>query len=83
MRKRIIRAVLFLYLNRHGYNGLCRYNNAGEFNVPFGRYKNLYFPEAELLAAAKVLPKARLTCVDFVQRANPWPGARSVGDFLA
>lgn len=34
------RAALFLYLNRHGYNGLCRYNaRKGEFNVPFGRYK--------------------------------------------
>lgn len=29
------RAVLFLYLNRYGYNGLCRYNLRGEFNVPF------------------------------------------------
>ena len=28
------RAVLFLYLNRYGYNGLCRYNLRGEFNVP-------------------------------------------------
>lgn len=68
------RAVLFLYLNRHGYNGLCRYNNAGEFNVPFGRYKNPYFPEAELLAAAEVLAKARLTWVDFeevMQDAGP------------
>lgn len=35
------RALLFLYLNRHCYNGLCRYNLSGEFNVPFGRYKNL------------------------------------------
>ena len=42
------RAVLFLYLNRYGYNGLCRYNLRGEFNVPFGRYKKPYFPEAEL-----------------------------------
>lgn len=31
------RAVLFLYLNRYGYNGLCRYNLRGEFNVPFTR----------------------------------------------
>ncbi len=44
------RAVLFVYLNRHGYNGLCRYNAKGGFNVPFGRYKNPYFPEAEMLA---------------------------------
>ncbi len=42
------RALLFLYLNRHCYNGLCRYNLSGEFNVPFGRYKKPYFPEAEL-----------------------------------
>lgn len=47
-REPLRRAVLFLYLNRHGYNGLCRYNLKGEFNVPFGRYKKPYFPEAEL-----------------------------------
>ncbi|WP_233114640.1 Dam family site-specific DNA-(adenine-N6)-methyltransferase, partial [Aggregatibacter actinomycetemcomitans] len=33
------RAVLFLYLNRFGFNGLCRYNSKNEFNVPFGDYK--------------------------------------------
>lgn len=32
-------AVLFYYLNRFGYNGLCRFNAKGFFNVPFGRYK--------------------------------------------
>ncbi|EBW1656338.1 Dam family site-specific DNA-(adenine-N6)-methyltransferase, partial [Salmonella enterica subsp. enterica serovar Typhimurium] len=43
------RSVLFLYLNRHCYNGLCRYNSKGEYNVPFGRYKKPYFPETELI----------------------------------
>lgn len=42
------RTALFLYLNRHGYNGLCRYNAKGGFNVPFGRYKHPYFPAAEM-----------------------------------
>ncbi|MGQ3891569.1 Dam family site-specific DNA-(adenine-N6)-methyltransferase [Legionella sp. CNM-4043-24] len=43
------RAALFLYLNRHGYNGLCRYNQSGGFNVPFGRYSKPYFPRREML----------------------------------
>lgn len=43
------RALLFLYLNRHGYNGLCRYNRQGGFNVPFGRYDSPYFPEKEMI----------------------------------
>ena len=42
------KAALFIYLNRHGYNGLCRYNASGGFNVPFGRYKKPYFPADEM-----------------------------------
>ena len=41
------RAAMFLYLNRHGYNGLWRVNSKGEFNVPFGRYGNPSLPSAE------------------------------------
>lgn len=47
-------AALFLYLNRHGFNGLCRYNRDGGFNVPYGRYKSPYFPESELRAVAEM-----------------------------
>lgn len=41
------RASLFVYLNRHCFNGLCRYNGSGEFNVPFGKYDHPYFPQEE------------------------------------
>ncbi len=34
---------LFYYLNRTGYNGLCRFNSTGTFNVPFGRYKAINY----------------------------------------
>lgn len=36
-------AELFYYLNRTDYNGLCRFNRKGEFNVPFGRYKQISY----------------------------------------
>ena len=36
-------AGLFYYLNRTGYNGLCRFNRQGLFNVPFGRYKRINY----------------------------------------
>ena len=34
-------AALFYFLNRTGYNGLCRFNASGEYNVPFGRYTTI------------------------------------------
>lgn len=45
------RAAIFIYLNRHAFNGLCRYNAKGGFNVPFGRYATPpSFPRAALEA---------------------------------
>lgn len=36
-------AGLFYYLNRTGFNGLCRFNRKGAFNVPFGRYARIHY----------------------------------------
>lgn len=54
------RSVLFMYLNRHCFNGLCRYNKSGEFNVPFGRYNSVHFPEKALNTAINRLDKATI-----------------------
>ena len=61
------RAALFLYLNRHGYNGLCRYNKKGIYNVPFGRYTKTYFPEAEMRFFYKKSQLATFIQADFRQ----------------
>lgn len=59
------RAAMFLYLNRHCFNGLCRYNRAGHFNVPYGKYKAPYFPEAEIRAFAEKAKRAIFVCASF------------------
>ncbi len=44
------RAAAFLFLNRHCFNGLIRYNRDGFFNVGWGKYEAPYFPEIEVKA---------------------------------
>ncbi len=61
------RAALFIYLNRHGFNGLCRYNQQGIFNVPFGLYAEPYFPETEMLVFHQRSQRATFLCQDFKQ----------------
>ncbi|WP_220720187.1 Dam family site-specific DNA-(adenine-N6)-methyltransferase [Agarivorans litoreus] len=61
------RSLMFLYMNRHGYNGLCRYNRGGGFNVPFGSYKRPYFPEQELEFFAEKSQKAEFRCCSYVE----------------
>ncbi|WP_301098966.1 Dam family site-specific DNA-(adenine-N6)-methyltransferase [Otariodibacter sp.] len=59
------RATLFLYLNRFGFNGLCRYNKKHQFNVPFGAYSQHYFPEKELRYFAEKAQHAIFICSRF------------------
>jgi DNA adenine methylase len=69
------KAALFVYLNRHGYNGLCRYNAKGGYNVPFGRYKRPYFPQKEMLAFHLKAQQAEFIVSSFeITMTNTHPG---------
>jgi DNA adenine methylase len=57
-------ARLFYYLNRCGFNGLCRFNSSGGFNVPVGRPSSGVKPFSPVLAR-HVLKRYEFTCGDF------------------
>jgi len=61
------RAAIFLYLNRHCYRGLCRYNLSGRFNAPYGHYKKPYFPTAEIKAFAEKAQRATFVTAGYMQ----------------
>ena len=64
--ERIRKVALFIYLNKTCFNGLYRENKKGEFNVPFGKYKNpTIFDENNLRAVSKALQNAILRVMDF------------------
>ena len=48
------KACLFTYLNKHGYNGLCRYNKKGGYNVSWGKKLHTVDPEIEMIKAFHV-----------------------------
>lgn len=59
------KAALFIYLNRHCFNGLCRYNSKGEFNVPFGKYKKVAFPRDSMSIFRHKLQNTEIKCINY------------------
>lgn len=73
------RAARVIYLNKTCYNGLYRENRAGQFNVPFGRYKNpTICDEPNLRAASAVLQGVDIACRPFSTVLD----AAQPGDFV-
>lgn len=59
-------SAMFLYLNKTCFNGLYRENSKGEFNVPFGRYKNPNIVnEKALRKASELLQGVEIKLMDF------------------
>lgn len=59
------KSVLFVYLNKHAFNGLCRYNSKGFFNVPYGRYSSPTAPIKEMELFSRKAKLAEFKCIDF------------------
>jgi DNA adenine methylase len=72
----IEKAARILYLNKTCYNGLFRVNNAGEFNSPFGNYRNPNIVNAPTLrAVSSYLNTAavHLTSLDYAEVLQALP----------
>jgi DNA adenine methylase len=76
-------AQIFYYLNRTCFNGLCRFNKRGKFNVPFGKYANIEYMDTHKAHKYKSLlanwtftsgdfSKIKLTENDFVYADPPY-----------
>lgn len=70
------RAARIIYLNKTCFNGLYRVNNAGEFNSPFGSYKNPNIVNAPVLRAVSAYFNAAVvhfTSTDYSEVLNSIP----------
>lgn len=69
-----------IFLNKTCFNGLYRVNRRGQFNTPFGHYKNPKICDAGALrAAAEVLRNATIICADYIDVLEQYTEA---GDFV-
>lgn len=61
----IRKSSIFIYLNKHCFNGVYRKNKKGNFNTSFGKHKNPYFPRQELNEFYEKSKNVVFLCQDF------------------
>jgi len=62
----IPRAAQLIFLNKTCFNGLFRLNSKGEFNVPFGKYKNPNISDNyDILSVSRILQKTEILISDY------------------
>ncbi|MEX0518318.1 Dam family site-specific DNA-(adenine-N6)-methyltransferase [Raoultella planticola] len=76
----LLYAALFLYLNRHSFNGVYRVNQKGEHNIPFGKYAAPYFPADEMRSFAEKANDTKAVFIDSDFRHTIPNAARLVYD---
>ena len=62
----LLDGVIYFFINKTAYSGMIRYNNSGEYNVPFGRYPNLN-TRLVTMQHSELLQGAELYSVDYQQ----------------
>jgi DNA adenine methylase len=79
VKQKTRKAALMIYLNKTCFNGLYRENSKGEFNVPFGDYKNpRILDEVNIRVVSAALRNASISQKDFIYCANE----AKEGDFV-
>ncbi len=67
----VLKAALFIFINKTCFNGLYRVNKSGKFNVPAGKYKNpLICDEKNLIKISKKLQNVTIRCCDYHDAEN-------------
>lgn len=62
-------AALYFFINKTAYSGMIRYNSKGEYNVPFGRYKN-FSTSCITELHSKLLKRAKVCNDDYTKIFN-------------
>lgn len=72
-------AVLLVFLNKAGFNGMYRVNSRNEFNIPFGKHESVkLFNRENFKAVSRLLQRADILCGDFENAVR----SAGAGDFV-